>query len=143
MTLLTLLTLGGLWRVIDGEPWVPKFVRQAGLLGILSYGCMYYSLPLWASLYIIVLVWINIEMGFKDWTKFKYMWSHYSKYSLLTLNPLYVLMSIVAGLSYPVLAWLEMPKYDFYARFVSGALVIGLAPVAMRQTIDAVLKFIN
>lgn len=131
---LTIMTLAGLWRIWDGESWSSKIYRQIALLGIFAACAWVNGLSWQYNVIVCAIAWWAIEKGFHDWTSFKHMAWHYTRFGLLMdiimyitagscilLTPLYLL----AGLAYPTLAWLNVKHYDFYARLIAGALVVG------------------
>lgn len=124
--------LGGLWRLIDGEPWLPKLARQIALLVLLVLACYYSSQPYIIWPFMIVVTWAALEQGFtgKDWTQW-YMWKQYLPFGAVFAGVSWELpvLYIIAGLSYPFFAKMYvnwgLEHYDFYARFVAGGCLVG------------------
>ena len=128
-----LILLGGVWRVVDGESWLPKIVRQIALLALIVYSLYLSSADTWLQ-YILMTaaIWWNIEKGYTDWLDPVEMFIKYLPVGLVGLVAIggpasifYILACMLCGLAYPLLDALKMPRYDFYARFIVGATVLG------------------
>lgn len=128
-----LLMLCGLWRVVDGESWLPKIIRQIALSALIGYSLHLSSADTWVQYALIAAAtWWNIEKGYTDWLDPLEMVIKYLPVGLAALIVIggsasiyYVLACMLCGLSYPVLHSIKMPHYDFYARFIVGATVLG------------------
>jgi hypothetical protein len=103
------------------------------LLALIVYSLYLSSADHWAQYVIITgVAWWNIEKGYTDWLDPAEMICKYMPIGVTAVlllggynASMYLIACVACGLSYPLLHDIKMPRYDFYARFIVGATVLG------------------